>query len=57
VRRLSVQTGEPTVPVLLDTRRSPDHAAGGERDRARSYQNEMRDAEAVRVEIAKVTSR
>jgi hypothetical protein len=47
-RSLSVQAGELTMPVLLDTRRSPDFAACGDGNRTRCYQNEIRDAETVR---------
>src|SRR2546426_5249761 len=47
--RLSVQPGEPTVPVLLDTRRSSHLAACGNRYRARRHQNQIRDAKAVRI--------
>ena len=46
---LRVQAGELTVPVLLDTRRSPDLAACGDRYRTRRHQNQIRDAKTVRV--------
>src|SRR5208337_3777439 len=47
--RLSAQADELTVPVLLDTRRSPDLATCGDRYRTRRHQNQIRDAKTVRV--------
>ena len=46
---LSVQAGELILPVLLDTGRSPHLAAGGGGNRTRRYQNEIRDAQTMRV--------
>ena len=37
------------MPVLLDTRRSPDLATCGDRYRTRRHQNQIRDAKTVRV--------
>ena len=48
--RLSVQAGELTVPVQLDTMRSSDLAAGGDGNRTRCHHNEIRDAQTMRVE-------
>src|ERR1700758_2027245 len=46
---LNVQAGELTLPVLLDTGRSPDLATCGDGNRARIYHNKIRDAQAMRV--------
>src|SRR6478672_7051852 len=47
--RLRVHAGELTAPVLLDTHRSPDLAACGDRDRTGRHQNQIRDAQTVQV--------
>lgn len=44
---LSVQAGELTLPILLKTRPPSDLAACGDGDRARCYQDQICDAEAV----------
>ncbi|COZ65689.1 Uncharacterised protein [Mycobacterium tuberculosis] len=45
---LGIQAGELILSILLDTRPSPDLPAGGNGDRARRNQNQIRDAETVR---------
>src|ERR1700739_4567970 len=49
VFRLRVQAGELTVPVMLDTRRSLDLAACGDRYRTKRHQNQIGDAKTMRV--------
>lgn len=44
---LSIQAGELTLAVLLETCTSSDLAACGDRDGARCYQDQISDAEAV----------
>ena len=46
---LSVQAGELILPVVLDTRRSPDLPTCGDRNRTRRHHDEIRDAKTVRV--------
>lgn len=46
---LRVQADELTVPVLLNTRRSSHLPTCRDRNRTRRHQNQIRDAEAVRI--------